>query len=254
MLRHSVQMTCTERVEEPGLAGGRLQNVRDIGGRGLRPGVLYRSDAPREGDAPPDLAPWPPRTVVDLRSEEEIGPRHPLTGPDTDIVWEELAVDASLAHMLEDEDTAPDDLGVLYLQMLRTTAPALVRIVRLIATRPPPVLVHCAAGKDRTGLAIAVALSAVGVPREQVVEDYARTQANMPGVLERISTDPRMPGGPDAIERVRVERPQLLDAPAAAMEAALDELDDADGAAEWLLRNGLSDAELSALRERLLVA
>jgi protein-tyrosine phosphatase len=153
--------------------------------------------------------------------------------------------------MLEDKGGIPDDLGELYRRMLRTTAPALVRIAHLIATRPAPILVHCTAGKDRTGLAVAVVLAAVGVPRERVVEDYGRTRANMPGVLERIATDPRMPGGPDMIERVQAERPQLLDAPGAAMASALDELDGAGGAAAWLRGHGLSDADLRRLRERL---
>src|SRR5438034_394341 len=44
-----------------------------------------------------------------------------------------------------------------------------------------PVVVHCTAGKDRTGIVVALALLAVGVDRETVVSDYALTEANLQG-------------------------------------------------------------------------
>jgi hypothetical protein len=121
----------------------------------------------------------------------------------------------------------------------------------LIAERPDPVLVHCTAGKDRTGVLVALVLSAAGVEREAVVEDYARTGANMPGVLERIATDPAFAGGSQEIRRLADERPQLLAAPPHAIESALDVLEGAGGAAAWLLDHGLADVDLARLRARL---
>ncbi|MFP3381581.1 tyrosine-protein phosphatase, partial [Bacillus sp. SIMBA_069] len=68
----------------------------------------------------------------------------------------------------------------------------LATAVRLIAdSGEDPVLVHCTAGKDRTGLVVALALLAAGVDREDVVADYAQTADNLAGpwadaMLERM--------------------------------------------------------------------
>ena len=250
LVGHSVRMACTEQSDA-------LRNVRDVGGLPLAgggrvpEGVLLRSDAPHDGDRPPQIAGWPPHTVIDLRGSDEAGASHPLAGPDTEVFPVPLSADASLAHMLEDPAIRAGDLAALYRSLVRSAAPALVRIAALVAERPGPVLVHCTAGKDRTGVLMAVVLSAAGVERDAVVGDYAATDANMPGVLERIAVDPAYAGGPAEIRRLAAERPQLLAAPPRAIEAALDELERAGGAAAWLLANGIAEVQLAALRAKL---
>ena len=62
-----------------------------------------------------------------------------------------------------------------YLRQLTIGTESLRRIVELVATSDGATLIHCHAGKDRTGSVVAVILSAVGVTREDVVADYART-------------------------------------------------------------------------------
>jgi protein-tyrosine phosphatase len=241
-------------------AGNTLQNVRDVGripvitGGHIGSGILYRGDAPHHGDDVPALAPWPPRTVIDLRSSEERPPAHPLAGPRTDVASIPLAADASITHMIEAPDELPDDLATLYVKLLRTATVPLVRAVALFLDRPAPILVHCTAGKDRTGLVIAVVLSAVGVARAHVVADYIRTAPNMPGVLDRIAGPQGMESGLDMVRSLATRRPELLEAPRVAIDAALDELAAGGGAATWLLERGMAAGQLSDLRERLVTA
>jgi hypothetical protein len=130
--------------------------------------------------------------------------------------------------------------------------PQFASVARLIAASEGPTLVHCTAGKDRTGLVVAVLLTALGAARDDVVADYVRTQANMPGVIERIASTPGLEGGPELVRRVRQTQPELLTAPADAIEAALDVIEEGGGARGWLARHGLSDAELEQLRAHLL--
>jgi protein-tyrosine phosphatase len=235
-----------------------LQNFRDVGGIATasgaptRPGVLYRSDAPRAGDPAPPGVSWPPATVIDLRSGAEAEGEHPLAGPDTAIHSIPLMAEAGIVRLVEEPPELDDGLASLYRRTLAQVGPQFASVVRLIASSTGPTLVHCTAGKDRTGLCVGVLLTAVGVAREDVVADYACTQANMAGVIERIASTPGLEGGAELVRRVQQTQPVLLTAPASAMEAALDVIEESGGARGWLAQHGLSDAELEQLRARLL--
>lgn len=236
-----------------GLAG--LQNVRDVGGirvpgaGRIRPGVLYRSDAPRAGDPPPGLAPWPPATVIDLRSADESQPVHPLAAAGTDVHRLALSGAASIAHL--GTGTLPGGLDGLYGAALAGRGARFAEVARILAAGAAPALVHCTAGKDRTGMVVAVVLAAVGASREGIIEDYARTDANMPGVLHRIETSPDLEDGRGLIRRLLDREPELATAPARAMATVLDTLEAGGGAAAWLVDQGLDPAAVDRLRERL---
>jgi protein-tyrosine phosphatase len=221
-------------------------------GRAIRHDALYRSDAPLPGDRPPYGLRWPPRSIIDLRSSDELDGAHPLAGPDTVVVPHPLFARASVEHMIDEPEDLPDDLAALYRQLLAVAPSRLVDAVTLIANRPGPTLVHCTAGKDRTGLVVALALAAVGVPRGHIIADYRRTATNMPGVLARVVSEHASAGTVKAVRDLAVRRPDMLDAPAFAIAAALDELAGAGGAERWLLGAGLPPATLDALRARLL--
>jgi hypothetical protein len=234
-----------------------LQNFRDLGGLPaaaggrIRPRALYRSDAPDAGDGQPIAMGWPPRTVIDLRSSDEVTGGHPLASATTEVISNPLFERASLEYMIEHPDALPSDVPSLYRVLLRSAAPRLAAAVALISERPGPTLVHCTAGKDRTGVVIAVVLSAVGVPNEHVISDYRRTAANMDGVLGRMRARRAQRQRDPAVANLSAKRRDLLDAPTHAIEAALEELDDAGGAGAWLLARGLPQIALDVLHARL---
>jgi protein-tyrosine phosphatase len=141
----------------------------------------------------------------------------------------------------------------LYEEMLVKCADNLVRIAEAVATSLGPTLVHCAAGKDRTGVAIAVLLAAVGVRREEIVKDYVTTARHMPLVQNRLVAAAIPKDRQKVRERLRSADPRLLGLPPNAIERVLDRLDsDRDGAMGWLVRHGLEPAHMSALKARLI--
>jgi hypothetical protein len=232
-----------------------MSNVRGVGGLGLadgrtvRPGVLLRSDAPYGGDTDPDQVAWPPRTIVDLRSAREGHGTHPLATGEAAVHPVSLSADASLDQLLA--SGAENGLAALYLAMLSDAGEQFARIATVTATEPAPVLLHCAAGKDRTGVAVAVLLAAVGVTDEEIVADYVLTQDNMDGVVERFQAAGTFKGKEDVIARLLEERPEMLTAPAAAIREVLDVLRAAGGAAAWLRAQGVTEETLDRLRDRL---
>jgi protein-tyrosine phosphatase len=234
-----------------------VDNFRDCGGilvaggGAIRAGALYRGDAPRAGDPPPAGVAWPPRTVVDLRSSGEAVEGHPLAGPGVDVRALPLRAAASLPGLVARIRDVDGGLVGLYRGTLADAGPRFAEIAAVVADADGPVLVHCTAGKDRTGMVIAVLLSAVGAPREAVIADYVATRERMPGVLRRIETTPGFEHEAEAVRRMIAEHPDLVDAPAPAVEAMLDVLEGRGGAAAWLTAQGLPAATLVRLRARL---
>jgi protein tyrosine/serine phosphatase len=105
------------------------------------------------------------------------------------------------------------------------------------------VVVHCAAGKDRTGMLVAVLLETAGVPRRAIVDDYAASAGHL-GIavlLEGLDEEARRKA-----EAYAWSLPETL-------TAALEHLDERYGGAAAYLRDacGLDDHELDAVRARL---
>jgi len=167
-----------------------LPNLRDLGGIALadgqltRAGVLYRSALPIVGDCPPTtVAAWPVGTVVDLRSpKESTRTTHPLQSADTVV---------HLIPLMSDAEVAQPDQGArladLYLQIVLRAGERLVEVLQVAATAAGPVLLHCAAGKDRTGIAVALLLRTAGVSPADIVADYLSTNDHMDAVLARLT-------------------------------------------------------------------
>jgi hypothetical protein len=143
-------------------------------------------------------------TVVDLRSPSELasegpapldgvaGVRHahhpvlPEAGAATDAASDVLPTRAE-----RDRSRYPaDPICGHYLGYLEERPDQVVGALRSVARSEGAALVHCAAGKDRTGVVVAVALSAVGVRPEAVIADYAATGERIGPLLARLRRSP----------------------------------------------------------------
>lgn len=243
-------MPATGQVAE--LARG-LVNFRDLGGlptesgAQTRPGVLYRSDGPQPDDSPPaDAQVWPPTLVLDLRKPGEGGTGHPLA--DAGSVVRNIPLMARKATYWDVKDwSAMPNLEELYQEFLVTSQKYIASIVEDLGTVEGPTLVHCAAGKDRTGVLIAVLLRLAGVRRDAAVADYHATDPNMPDVVVKLAIDYSHLEGAD---RLRAE--QLIGTSERAIVDVLDIVDNAPGGpAGWAASHGVSPAALQRWRQRL---
>ena len=245
-------------------------NVRDLGGLPTDDGGQTVAGRLLRADNLQELSPSDIRrlvrdigvtTVVDLRSSAELtsegpapldivpGVRHahhpvvPELGSATDAVAEAL-----LLKRDQDRSRFPSDPTCgHYLGYLEDRPDQVVGAVRSIARDEGAALVHCAAGKDRTGVVVAVALSAVGVRRPAVIADYAATGERIGPVLARLRRSPTyaddISDEPDELQR---PRPQT-------MAAFLEQLDARyGGAARWLAGHGFGPDDLQLLRAKLL--
>lgn len=231
------------------LAVGGVANLRDLGGiragsARVRSGVLLRSghlaDLTPEGGA---LLADRVRHVVDLRDDAEVE-REPsaLSGvPITRIPLFLGSVGSFFALNM--------DLTAMYRHLVDESAPRLVDAIRIIAAGEPT-LVHCTVGKDRTGVTVALALSAVGADRDAVVADYALTASQLPPERNRAIVQYLRAHLPDATNAVQL----ATESPAPVMASLLADIDDRYGSVAAYLRDaGMADAELHALAEALLV-
>jgi protein tyrosine/serine phosphatase len=247
-------------------------NVRDLGALPTGDGQSTAARRLLRGDNLQDLSPSDVKllvqdigvtTVVDLRSPTEVesegpGPltrvesvRHaylsvlPERGSATDAAADALAMRRDGAR-----SRYPDDVRAgYYLGYLEDRPDHVVAALRSIAEAPGAALVHCAAGKDRTGVVVALALSAVGVRRDAVVADYTATAERMHAVLGRLrasrtyATDIDKAPDDDHIPRAET------------MTAFLDEVDGRyGGVLRWLSEHGFGASDVASLRVKLLAA
>jgi protein tyrosine/serine phosphatase len=133
-----------------------------------------------------------------------------------------------------------------YLSYLQMRPDSIVASVRAIARARGAVLVHCAAGKDRTGVIVALALDAAGFEREAIVADYLATAERIEEIVARLSLSP--------LYREQLESREVkAHAPyPGTIERVLELIDERyGGSASWLSANGLDEADMQLLRRRL---
>jgi protein tyrosine/serine phosphatase len=181
-----------------------------------------------EADVPPEPA-GPPRNGPERAAE--------LIDLDRVLPWQDRReegpeTDRSVGH---------------YLGYLRERPDSVVSALRVMAGSQGAALVHCAAGKDRTGVVCALALEAVGVLREEVVADYARTGERLEGILRRLRSSTTYAADLDS-------RPADSHLPQAyIMDKFLTTLDENHGGAlGWLTSHGWTSDDDRSLRSRLI--
>jgi protein tyrosine/serine phosphatase len=244
-------------------------NVRDLGGlptedgRETVTGRLLRADNLQElspADVETLVRDIGLTTVVDLRSTAEVaseGPapldrvpgvqriHHPVLpeiGSATDVVGDVL-----LTRTEQDRSRYPDDpVCGHYLGYLEDRPDEVVGALRDIARAGGAAVIHCAAGKDRTGVVVALALTAAGVRPQAVVADYAASGERTGPLIARLRRSPTyapdIDSKPSDSHRVRPET----------MAAFLEQMGARHGgAARWLADHGFSPEDLRLLRAKL---
>jgi protein-tyrosine phosphatase len=213
-------------------------NARDLGGLATEDGQrtargqLLRADN-LQGPAPLDAVP----TVHHAHH-----PVLPELGANTDVI-----ADALLSMADQDKSRYPaDPVCGHYLGYLEDRPDQIVAALRSIACADGAALVHCAAGKDRTGVVVALALTVAGVRPQDIVDDYAASGDRTEAILARLRASATyardIDRKPAAAHRVRPET----------MTAFLEQMESRHGGvARWLADHGFSDDEQRLLRAKL---
>jgi protein-tyrosine phosphatase len=200
-------------------------------------------------------------TIVDLRSTRELmteGPapldsvdgvqhaHHPVLKEFLD-ASDTVAAALLLTAQQEDRDRYPaDTMCGHYLGYLENRPEEVIGALRSIIAAPGAAVVHCAAGKDRTGVVIALALTIAGVEPEVIVADYVATNDRIEAIVERLSRS-KMYGGDVSTRAVRAH-----EARAETMQAFLEQLDVRyGGLPNWLADQGFTSGEVEQLRAKL---
>jgi protein-tyrosine phosphatase len=264
-----------------------LGDLPTVGGRRTARGRVLRADNLQEltpADVRYLVDDLGLRTVIDLRTSIEVeregpGPltreaavvhRHcslfpeggRMTDVDADALLPWQSNDVQARDAAEGEADNPS-VG-FYLGYLRDRPDSVLAALRAMAAAdgdggaPDPerrdgaqdrsgaAIVHCAAGKDRTGVVVALALAAVGVPRSEIVADYVATGEVLDSILDRLRRSETYAEDLD-------DRPPDAHRPRpVTMERFLAVLDQRfGGPVGWLTKVGFTEADLAALRARL---
>jgi protein-tyrosine phosphatase len=233
-------------------------NVRDLGGhrtddgRATRFGAIVRADSVRQlseaGWA--ELVAYGVATILDLRGGDELESDPPDELP-VDVVHVPFFVEddeawAEVEAAAEAAPTAAAATRDVYLVFLERFRPNVAAAIVAVARAPGgTVVVHCAGGKDRTGLLTALLLRLAGVGHADIAADYALSEQRL-----RPRMDAWLAGAATDAERERIRRTSAT--PAEAMTGVLEELERRYGSvAAYLQAGGVTTAELDRIRERL---
>jgi len=249
-------------------------NVRDLGGLPTRDGATTFFGRVLRGDNLQGLSATDVRRltgelavhdVIDLRTGVEVqqeGPG-PLTrepavtihhlslftevGEHTDVEADVPAAPVDVDAVLPWQEQKPDERhGGFYLNYLQDRPDSVVAALRVMARAPGAALVHCAAGKDRTGVVSALALEVADVTREAIIADYVLTGERLDRVLARLKASSTyaedLDSRPADSHRPRPET----------MASLLEYLDENyGGPLGWLTKHGWSAEDSETLRARL---
>jgi protein-tyrosine phosphatase len=233
-------------------------NFRDLGGYRTTDGhmvawrTLFRADGLNKlTDA--DLAQLTDlglATVIDLRTLDEAEQRGSFPVDRVPVTY----VGLPLTDVLPSTEDLPDwgeaaYVAARYSAMVSEGGPVLTSAIGFLAAGGAlPAVMHCSAGKDRTGVLSALLLAFLGVPDETIVADYALSAAAMGRLLERLKAE-----YPDATEEVERYAPAVLHVVPETMEQFLAELRATYGTYDDLAATLGVTESMAVLRTRVLV-
>lgn len=251
------------------LEGGR--NFRDIGGittadgATVKSGLLFRAGVLHHltADDYAKIDAFGIRTVIDFRDVEE-RQNEPTTwlASDVEIVnWDyamsfgdDIDLNDMLRMMAASEAGAESMMAALYRTMVEQQKPHYQAMFEELLAPSGPVLFHCTAGKDRTGVAAALIQTALGVDRETVIRDYTLSEVilNLPEQQNSLAS---MTAHSDGNYSMLAMLPEasinaLMGTRRIYIETAFDEMTQNYGSVEAYIKEGLgvSEQDLETLR------
>jgi len=242
-----------------------VHNFRDLGGYPTvvggggttRWGLVYRADG-LQRLTPADVAVLRERglgMVIDLRTESELADRGRFPVDLHQVQFHHLpVVDRTwIPGEVPEFDNAHEFLMWAYRDMLAVGASKLAAGLNIIAAAEnTPLVFHCAAGKDRTGLLAALLLSTLDVPAEYIAADYGKTAEAMVRMRAAWAAW-AAEQGPEQVEQLNEDRTHYFESPAPVMAELLTELANTHGSVvDYVQSLGVTDASIEALRIRLI--
>ncbi len=244
-------------------------NVRDLGGlpttdgHSTRFGRILRADNLQDltaDDVDHLTVALNVRHVVDLRTTVEVraeGPGPLNRAPDVTVHHLSLYPEIGDRTDVEGESVLPwndesgtniwESTGLYYTNYLRHRPENVVAALRTMATDSGATIAHCAAGKDRTGVVSALALTVAGVERDAIIDDYVRTADRIDKIIGRLRSTATYAADLDD-RAVDSHRPR-----AETMRTFFDRVDsEFGGPMTWLAKWDWTSTDTDALRTRLL--
>jgi protein-tyrosine phosphatase len=241
-------------------------NFRDLGGlpttsgQPLARGILLRGEGPKnlDEDHRDELRALGVRSIFDLRSAGERA-ESPHDWQDANCTWHHFDMNndlraASITEWDRLRDNPDPAAGVLVMSQNYAAMPAALmrywpEIADALLSGVTPAVINCTAGKDRTGVAVALLLNLLGVPREAILADYLKSaifgeNVAIKGSIERgfMESFGFVPSQPviDALVGVRREF----------LDAALDQVDNRWGSiGAYFAKSGVDTARQQQLRD-----
>ena len=219
-------------------------------GAHLRPGVLFRSsglqDLTEEDGA--ELHEYAIAHIFDLRSalERNEEPTVWHAGPAQIWAGAECAAAANLGELIRSAGSTSDALAERLREVYRSfphdLATAIRAVIEVLQQGEQPVLIHCAAGKDRTGFVVAMVLRALGVREDDIVADYLLTNHSFDVARQKFTRrayiaqmEERSPGSVDVLLRADLSYLRAADSSVVehwgSFDAYLEDVAGLDGAA-----------------------
>ncbi|KAA6413855.1 MAG: hypothetical protein FRX48_02217 [Lasallia pustulata] len=249
-----------------------IHNFRDLGGypvstspsKTIRRNIIFRCAEPSQitPNGIQTLQSLGVATFFDLRSGPEIE-KMKARAP----VVEIKGIERVFVPVFADEDYSPEQIALRYKDyassgtggftrayhdILRSAPPSYRRILLHLAEKPhQPCVIHCTAGKDRTGVLAALILELAGVDQDTIAHEYALTELGLkawrPTVVEHLLQNP-------ALEGNREGALNMVSARAENMLAALEMIREIYGGAEAYVKEkcGLSEEDIARIRQNIL--
>ncbi|KAF1354949.1 protein-tyrosine phosphatase-like protein [Delphinella strobiligena] len=251
-----------------------IANFRDIGGyptldqsSSIRQKLVFRCADPSkiQPDGLAKLRQLRVKKVFDLRSLPEIKRQ----GPE----WNNVEIDANQIERIwcpvfADADYGPERVAIRYAQYAKQSTQGFVQaysemlvkgvtayrtiLSHLAQENPEPCIVHCTAGKDRTGVLVALLYLLCNVPSPIVAEEYSLTDRGLahlkPLFTERLLRNPALAGDEEGVKSMISSRPEN-------MTSTIDMINRTYGGAEGYVLNvlGLDPDQVARLRRNLTV-